>query len=70
MMELIQSSLKDVGVMWSYIVEDTRKPGENHRPLIGDHYSAISLYPCSNQDHGGDKRVFNHSAIQPPIDGK
>ena len=30
----------DVGVLWSYVVEETGEPGENHRPWTGDHYPA------------------------------
>ena len=34
----------DVGVLWSYVVEKTGEPGENHRPLTGDHYPATCLH--------------------------
>ena len=30
----------DVGILWSNVVEETRVPGENHRPSKGDHYPA------------------------------
>ena len=32
----------DVGVLWSYVVEETGEPGENHRPWTGDHYRGPS----------------------------
>ena len=28
----------DVGVLWSKVVEETRVPGGNHPPSMGDHY--------------------------------
>ena len=29
----------------SYVVEETREPGVNHRPLMGDHFPAMCTYP-------------------------
>ena len=28
----------NVGILWSYVVEETGVPGGNHRPWAGDHY--------------------------------
>ena len=44
-----------------------REPGElggNRRPLTGDHYPAICLYPCSKPGRGSDKRVFYNPLIR------
>ena len=46
-----------VDVLWSYVVEETREPGENNRPWLGDHYPAIWLYPGSNYGCSGDKQL-------------
>ena len=34
----------DVGVLWSYVVEETGEPGENHQPWTGDHYPATMIF--------------------------
>ena len=52
--------------MWSYVVGETREPGENHRPLTGDHNPATCPYPGSNPGRSDGKRVFYHYAIQAP----
>ena len=40
----------DVGVIWLYIVEETRVPGENHQPWTGDHYPAKCTIQTPNWD--------------------
>ena len=53
--------------MWSYVVEETGEPRENHQPWTGDHYLATCLYPSSGPGRSGDKRVFYLCDIQAPI---
>ena len=47
----------DVGVLWSYVMEETGEHGENHQPWTGDHYPAT----CRDRDlicgRSGDKPV-------------
>ena len=53
--------------MWSYVVEKTGKPGENHRPWTTDRYPDKCLYPESNKGRSGDKRVFTTTLSRPQI---
>ena len=47
----------DVGVLWSYVVEETGEPGENHRPWMGEHYPATCRHRDSTPGRSVGKRV-------------
>ena len=48
----------DVGVLWSYIVEETGELRENHPPWTGDHYPATCRHRDSIPGRSGGKRVL------------
>ena len=62
----------DVGILWSYVVEETGVPGGNHRHWADGHYPATSKRRKSNQGRSGGKRRFYPCTIQaltePPHD--
>ena len=48
----------DVGVLWSYVVEVTGDPGENHRPWTGDHYPVTCRHRDSISGRSVGRRVL------------
>ena len=47
----------DVGVLWSYMMEETEEPGENHQPWMGDHYPATCGHWDLIPDRSSGKQV-------------
>ena len=50
----------DVGVLWSYMVEETGEPGENHRPWTGDHYPATCRHRIRSRIAAVASECTNH----------
>ena len=42
---------RNVGIMWSKVVEETREHGENYQTWTGDRYPATCIDLNSNPDH-------------------
>ena len=57
----------DVGVLWFYVVEETRLRRENHQPWMGNHNPATCRQRESIQERSGDKRGFSPALSRPQV---
>ena len=55
----------DVGVLWSYVVEETGEPGENHLPWTGEHDPAILAHLSRRLI--GELIVYQWSGVRPSV---